>query len=256
LTSALIGYTGFVGSTLARANTYEALYNSKNIQELDGRTFDTVVCAGVSAAKWLANKDPEADLREINRLISHLEKVHAKRFVLISTIDVYRQPAAVDESAVPQREGLHAYGLHRLMLENYVRSRFDAAVVIRLPGLFGEGLRKNLIFDLLNRHQLANISPNSVLQWYAMRRFPQDLAAILQSGIGLINIAVEPVPTEVIRQRFFPGLDIGETNLAGPRYDMQTQVAELLGGRGRYHMDAAAMMDELGQFVCAERGRA
>jgi hypothetical protein len=256
MSNALIGHTGFVGSTLARARVYDAAYNSKNIQEIDGRVFDTVICAGASASKWLANQEPEADLREINRLISHLDRAKAGRFVLISTIDVYRVPVNVDEGDVPQREGLHAYGLHRLMLEDYVRERFASAVVIRLPGLFGEGLRKNLIFDMMNRKQTGKISPMGMLQWYAMRRFPMDMDTILASGVRLINLAVEPVSTGEIWRRFFPTVAIGAATTAGPHYDMNTQFAEVLGGQGRYHMDIAAMLHELAHFVHAEQRRA
>ena len=256
MSNALIGHTGFVGSTLARARAYDAAYNSKNIGEIDGRVFDTVICAGASASKWLANQEPETDLRQINRLMSHLGHVRAGRFVLISTIDVYRDPVDVDEGDVPQRDGLHAYGLHRLILEDYVRQRFDSAVVIRLPGLFGDGLRKNLIFDMLNENQTSKISPMGMLQWYAMRRFPMDIDAIVASGVHLINLGVEPVSTEDIRQRFFPTVAIGPATTAGPNYDMKTQFAEVLGGKGRYHMDVSAMMHELEQFVHAERRRA
>jgi len=254
MSRALIGYTGFVGSTLARARDYTAVYNSKNIEEIAGKDFDTVVCAGASAAKWRANQNPAADATEIQRLMASLSQMTARRCVLISTIDVYSNPVNVDESKVPTDEGLHPYGAHRLMLEDYVRAEFEETVVIRLPGLFGTGLRKNLIFDFMNQNQTQQINPTGRLQWYPMKRFAADLETILDSGITLINIASEPVLTEDIRQRFFPDVPMGDATVLGPQYDMQTNLASILGGKGRYHLEAAQVFAELASYL--ESGRA
>jgi hypothetical protein len=253
MSRALIGHTGFVGSTLTRAREYTAVYNSKNIEEIAGRVFDTVVCAGASAAKWRANQDPESDAAEIRRLMMNLDRVKARRCVLISTIDVYRNPVNVNESDVPADDELHPYGKHRLMLEDYVRTRFVESVVVRLPGLFGLGLRKNLIFDFLNKNQTEQIKPNGRLQWYPMNRFPNDLETILDSGVKLINIAVEPVRTEEIRTRFFPDIAIDDTASTGPQYDMHTNLASLLGGNGKYHLNSEQMLSELASFIDSQR---
>ena len=254
MSRALLGYTGFVGSTLARARDYTAVYNSKNIEEIVGKVFDTVVCAGASAAKWRANQNPAADANEIQRLMVNFSQMTARRFVLISTIDVYSDPVNVDESKAPRHEGLHPYGAHRLMLEDYVRAQFEKTVIIRLPGLFGTGLRKNLIFDFMNQNLTHQINPTGRLQWYPMRRFAADLETILDSDITLINIASEPVLTDDIRQRFFPTVPMGDAKILGPQYDMQTNVASILGGKGRYHLTAAQVFAELASYL--ESGQA
>jgi hypothetical protein len=255
MNDALIGHTGFVGSTIARARDFQACFNSKNIGEIDGHSFGTVICAGVSAVKWMANREPEADLRAIRLLMDHLATVQAAHFILISTIDVYREPVGVTEDDIPPTHGLHPYGLHRLILERFVTERFPRATVIRLPGLFGPGLRKNLIFDLLQANQTDRISPAGVLQWYPLRRFPADLARIAAASVPLINVAVEPVPTSVICKRFFPGIAIGGPDLPAPCYDMRTDYPEALGGSGVYHLRSDTVIEELGRFIAAERTR-
>jgi hypothetical protein len=122
-----------------------------------------------------------------------------------------------------------------------------------LPGLFGVGLRKNLIFDFLHKNQTEQIKPNGRLQWYPMNRFPKDLETILDSDVKLINIAVEPVRTEEIRRRFFPEVAIDETASPGPQYDMHTNLASLLGGNGKYHIDSEQMLAELASFIDSQR---
>ena len=110
MTNALIGYSGFVGSTLLKQTVFEGLYRSTNIGEIEGKSFDTVVCAGAPAQKWIANREPEADRQKIEGLIAHLTSVRCKTFILISTVDVFKNSIGVDEET-PVDEGLHAYGL-------------------------------------------------------------------------------------------------------------------------------------------------
>src|SRR5205823_4842665 len=143
------GHTGFVGSTLGRQHAFEACFNSTNIDDIRGRRFDLVVCAGVRAEKWKANIDPTGDAAGIARLQGALDEVAAARFVLISTVDVFARPTGVDEDSPVDTSTVHAYGRHRRALEEYAAGRFDATVV-RLPGLYGRGLKKNIIYDLLH----------------------------------------------------------------------------------------------------------
>ena len=105
----LIGYTGFVGGNLASQRNYDVLINSKNFHSMEGKTYDYVVCAGVPAVKWKANKEPEADLAHINELVDVLKTVKAKRFTLISTIDVYSVNKDVDEDCDCHNPAHHAY---------------------------------------------------------------------------------------------------------------------------------------------------
>jgi nucleoside-diphosphate-sugar epimerase len=249
MTDALIGHTGFVGSNLASQRVFEAAFNSRNIETIRGRTFDAIVCAGVSAVKWLANKEPEADWQGISRLTDCLLDVTAEHFTLISTIDVYRDPVGLTESDAPPTEGLHPYGRHRLALEAFVAERFPSHTIVRLPALFGPGLKKNALFDLMMLNQTDRIVPNASFQWYPLRRLGADVATIIAARIPLINVTAEPITMGALRDRLFPQVVIGELMASPPRYDLRTVYAELLGGRGGYHLDAATVWDEMAHFV-------
>lgn len=72
---ALIGHTGFVGSNLARTGKYDAFFNSRNSGDIRGCSFSEIVCAGTSAVKWKANRDPEADINAIDSLVQNLRQV-------------------------------------------------------------------------------------------------------------------------------------------------------------------------------------
>lgn len=138
---ALIGHTGFVGANLAHQHRFDANFNSKNIWEIHGSSFELLVIAGVQAKKWWANLHPQEDWAQIQSLLDPLAKVQAAEVVLISTIDVLPLHAGTNEDTDPHFYENHAYGRHRLRVEDRVRSMFDVVKVVRLPGLFGAGLK-------------------------------------------------------------------------------------------------------------------
>ena len=140
--TALIGYTGFVGSNLQIQMKFDDFYNSKNIQDIKDKEYDVVYCAGASAAKWIANQKPTEDLQSVCSLIDAIREVKTKRFVLISTVDVYKSIINVNEDSFIDLSNHHPYGTHRRMIETFVSERFENYNIIRLPGLFGDGLKK------------------------------------------------------------------------------------------------------------------
>lgn len=146
----LVGYTGFVGSNIVKNLEFDCLYNSKNIEEAFGTSPDILVYSGVRAEKFLANNEPEKDLEIIKNAFVNIKKINPKYVVLISTIDVYKNPVDVDESTVIDTDNLHPYGFNRYYLEKLVANEFENHTIIRLPGLFGENIKKNFIYDLIN----------------------------------------------------------------------------------------------------------
>lgn len=148
---ALVGYTGFVGSNIYSSGNFDAVYNSKNIDEAFGTNPDLLIYAGLRAEKYLANNAPEKDMDLIRQAEENIDRINPKKLVLISTIDVFKVPKGVNENSQIDTENLHAYGYDRYQLELWTRERFSDALIIRLPGLFGKNIKKNFIYDFINR---------------------------------------------------------------------------------------------------------
>ena len=234
MNNALIGYSGFVGSTLLKQANFENLYRSTNIQDIKGHNFDTLVCAGAPAQKWIANKDPASDLKKIKNLISYLKTVECKQFILISTVDVFKSPIDVDENIKIDEEDLCAYGLHRRLLEKFVESRFKNHLIIRLPGLVGPGLRKNVIFDFLNDNNVIMIESRSIFQFYPMVNLWSDIQTALANNLKLVHLTAEPVSVADIASKGF-GFNFSHTLERPPAcYNMRSIYATLFAGRDNY----------------------
>ena len=251
--NALIGYSGFVGSTLMRQTSFDGLFRSTNIAVIEGQSFDTIVCAGAPAQKWIANREPDEDLRKIQQLISHLEKVTCKTFVLISTVDVFKSPLNVDEHIQIDEDGLHPYGLHRRLLEKFVASHFESFLIVRLPGLVGPGLKKNIIFDFLHDNNLHQIESRSVFQFYPMVNLWHDIQIALQAKLNLVHLTAEPISVADIASQCF-GLNFTQQQSAQPaRYDMKTCNAVIFGGQGNYQYSAKETLTAIRAYAQSER---
>ena len=253
--NALIGYTGFVGGNLLRRREFASVYNSKNIEDIRGRTFDTVICAGVPAEKWRANRDPVADFASINRLWTSLRDVEAGKLILISTIDVYPVPRNVDETSSIDTGDAQPYGKHRYELESSLSDHFDC-LVIRLPGLFGKGLKKNALFDLLHSNETEKIDSRGMFQFYDVGRLSGDIDTALRNGLSLLNIATEPVSIEEVSTDCFGFAFVNHVVERPASYNVRSIYTNRFGGSRGYMLSRAQVKESLRTWVAAERNSA
>lgn len=251
---ALIGHSGFVGGNLLRQHGFGACFNTSNIESIAGRDFDRLVFSGAQAKKWWANQNPAEDRAGIQRALDAMRGVTARLVVLISTIDVVPQVAGADEGFDCVAQRTHAYGEHRLWLEGELRARYPGMLVVRLPGLFGPGLRKNILYDLLHDNEVLKIDPAARFQFYDLTGLWADIGRAEAAGLTLAHLVPAPVLTGDIVARFFPAAKLGAAPAGGsPSYDFRTRHAAVFGGRDGYIQDADDVFRRLAGFFAAER---
>jgi nucleoside-diphosphate-sugar epimerase len=186
-------------------------------------------------------------------LFSALKQVHAREVVVVSTVDVYPNPVGVTEESPIERGDQHPYGRHRAELEDVVRARFPDALVVRLPALFGRGLKKNAIYDLLTGNMVDQIHPDASFQFYALDRLWPDIERMRSLHLRLVNVATEPVTMREVARAAF-GLDLATTPTRPPaRYDFRSRHAAALGGSQGYLMSKSEVLADLARFAAAWR---
>jgi sugar phosphate isomerase/epimerase len=203
MTSCIVGYSGFVGGNLLLQKKFDAFYNSKNIQSLNNESYDEVYFCGIPSVKWYANKHPEEDTYNIVTIMKVLKTIKVKRFILISTIDVYERPSCMDtEDCVGDYENNHTYGKNRYFFEEFIKELFENHYIVRLPAVFGYGLKKNALYDLLHNNQINNIQINSKYQWYNLDWLCDDINKVVKNNIRVCNFFTEPLHTRKIIDLF------------------------------------------------------
>jgi hypothetical protein len=147
---AIVGSTGFVGGHLVRRHAFSGQFNSRTVHHAADQAFGVVVCAAAPGSMFEANRFPDVDKARIDTLIDHLSAIRTQRFVLISSIAVLADCAGQVDEKTSSFETKLAYGRNRRALEVFCAERFERCLIVRLPALFGQGLKKNFLFDILN----------------------------------------------------------------------------------------------------------
>ncbi|KKU10938.1 MAG: hypothetical protein UX13_C0001G0029 [Candidatus Woesebacteria bacterium GW2011_GWB1_45_5] len=254
--SALIGYSGFVGGNIARQHKFTDYYNSENIGKIRGKTYDLIVSAGTLAERWKANQHPRKDWASIKKLLDNLKRVKAAQFVLISTADVYSEPHGVNEDTKIRLSDFNqAYGRNRFKMEEFVRKKFPDALIMRMPQLFGPGLKKNFVYDLIHDNSLDFTHKESLLQIYDLENIWKDIKTVLKNRLRIVNIAVEPLKTKEIA-KYALGLNFKTVTKAEPfNYNLQTKYSKLFGSKGKYLYGKMRQLSSIRKFILLERAK-
>ena len=130
------------------------------------------------------------------------KSIKANKVILISTIDVYNNINNKSNEKTIINITNHTYGKNRYLFEEFVKSHFTDVLIIRLPALFGKGLKKNIIYDLINNNNVNKIYINSKFQWYNLEWIKEDIDVCLKNKFKTCNLFTEPMETSKILQLF------------------------------------------------------
>ncbi len=248
---AIVGWTGLIGSTLFRQLLSKgippsaiSLYNSKNLHAISGAHVNTLFLCCMPATKWWVNLHPDEDLQTLTQIQSILSTVQAEHVVLLSTVDVLLSDKGCSEDS--QEWAPHAYGTHRRTLEQFVRQQWMHVSILRLPALFGDGLKKNALYDLLHENQIASISLQAQFQWYNLDNLLTDCMRCLDHRIPLIHLLSQPISMREIVERWFPQWKPECNGTATTLYNLTSSHGEI---------PKETMLAEMGRWIAWEKFR-
>jgi len=240
---ALIGYTGFIGSNLLNFKKNLIKYNSKNIKKIRNKKFDIVICAGTSSKIWLSRKKPLEDKRKIQQLIDSLKTIKTKKFVLISTSEVYGKKKNCLENSKNLNNKNTSYGLNRLMLENFVEKKFDNNFIIRLPIVYGKNFSKNCIYDLINKNEIYKLNGSDLIQIYNVKNLKKDINFVIKNKINKINISSKPIKLSTLAMKFF------KIKLNQKKKFRTINIKSIYGKKNSYFFSQNKTMQDLSSFL-------
>ena len=241
--NALIGYTGFIGSNLINFKKNIFKFNSKNIHEIKNQKFDIVICAGTSSKIWLAKKNPKLDKQKINFLIKYLKTIKAKKFVLISTCEVYGKNESTIETSNNYSKRNNHYGINRLYLENFIQKNFNKSYIIRLPIVYGKNFSKNCIYDLIYKNNIDKLNGKDLVQIYNVVNLKKHINYVLKQNIYKLNISSEPVKLSLLGKKYF------NINLDEKKPFRKMNMKSIYGNKKGYFTSKLDCLNDLENFL-------
>ncbi len=141
----IVGANGFLGKTLVEVSkdfdfkTIEI--TRKNFDEYTDYKFDILINAAMSSKKYWASKNPFLDFQQGVELTAELVfNWNFDKFIHISSI------------SVNEIETKHPYSINKKAAE--IIASYPKSLIVRLGALYGKGLQKGALYDLLNSNKL------------------------------------------------------------------------------------------------------
>lgn len=195
---AVLGHTGFIGSNIMRLIPEVTFISRHDLILQQSLELDELYIAVPGASKWQIDQNPDIDLENIKNILSHLRNVKAKRCTLFSTVDVYADKQFSDESSLVL-SGLD-YGSNRAFFEAELSHLYKDIKIRRLGGLFGVGLKKNVIYDAANLRidQLQNYNQQSIFQYLEVGKSIMTGLSDIFADLQILNVVGPPISLNVL----------------------------------------------------------
>lgn len=222
----IIGHTGLVGSALSKQLEFEYKFNRSNINEFNTIPDDcNLFLSCLPAEKWKINQNITSDIDNMMSILDIIKNKKYSKVYLISTIDVYLDTELFsNEDTIPKIKKL-GYGSNRYLFELLVKEylKTDYLNIIRLPALFNDEIKKNVLYDLLNNNSVEKINSNSSYQWYNLDNLVDDIEKFCDQKEVVYNFFTEPVETEKIIQLFPQHKNVVSRSDKRVMYDYKTR---------------------------------
>lgn len=146
---AIIGASGFVGKKLLKVFTDKGTYevvpvirNNYEAEKAKGIEYDLIVHSAMPSKRWWAANNPLDDFDATVRLTADiLYNWKHKKLALISSVSARIQTN-------------HPYGRHKHVAEVLTTDFNSNNLIFRLGGLYGEGLNKGVVFDMIEGNEV------------------------------------------------------------------------------------------------------
>lgn len=253
----LIGDSGLIGSTLKESINFDLTFNSKNISDFSKMVPQKdceLYLSCLPAEKWKVNLNPKEDVRNLLLIYYKIAIKTYSKVILFSTIDIYNSlENGSDETVFPSMHNpLNNYGSNRYLFERLILDKVPSndIKVFRLPALYSNKIKKNILYDLLNDNNTDKIKVNSSYQWYNLNNLVFDVEKYCEEfpKENIFNMFTEPIHTTRIAGMF--SNYVPSTVEAGAYYDYKTKFS-----KSGYIDTAENVLKDIEKFVYEYRNQ-
>lgn len=235
----LLGSHGFIGRNLMKERRFDLHIDSKNLSDLNGLKIDELI---IAAPGHFCSDESAYNSIKHSLLTAEIGKV-----ILISTVDVYKTRVFLNEADTPyNRETVPAL---KRELEQFVSANFANFLILRLPTVYGEGANSTILYNLINEINLHDVNLNSAFQWYNVKNLNNDMTYFSTMGLDIVNMAVEPIETKVVIDKFFPDRLKHCSVKDREEYDIWSIYPSKLLNTFKYFADKYSTLRELEKFI-------
>lgn len=153
----IVGYRGFLGSNIYNYFRTNSNYivdgiDLDNMQDIDySARYNYLIYAAGNSKTYLPKQDPLQCIKlDFVDLLEIPKKIITDKIIFFSSSLVYSDNKSQTEDTIIDISKITLYALHKIVMERYIKEFFNNWLILRPTGFWGNGLKKNLLYDLRN----------------------------------------------------------------------------------------------------------
>jgi len=187
----LLGGNGFIGSAftnfLKKHDKDFKTITRENYELFKGTECSIFINANGNSKKYLAENEPKIDFRQsVVSVLDSLADFQFKKYIYLSSSDVYPVNSSLQNSCEDFNfygSIKSNYGFHKYLSELCVKKYSVNWLTFRLGGFVGKGLKKNAIFDIINKKKLW-VHPESKFQFMDTEECAQIVVELAETSVA------------------------------------------------------------------------
>lgn len=228
------GTSGGLGASLHKRFGGEP-YSRTSVLAPSG-AFDMIIHCAVDAAKSVTHDTIDAYVRNNVELTRRLVAIPHRRFVFISSIDVYPRslPLCDEDAAINAHDIAGVYAITKFHAEALVRGGAKAPLILRASALLGPSMRENSLTRMLkSKGASIGLSASSSFNYVLHQDVGDLIEAANERGVsGIVNCcAASPATLAEIAEAFETETVFGSFVYTTPAIDNRRAAALVPGLR-------------------------
>ncbi len=106
-------------------------------------------------------------------------------------------------------------------------------------------MKKNIIFDLINKKYTDRINTNSLYQFYNLDNLSNDIKIALKNNLKILNIATEPIKIIDVINTCLDYSIISNNNVLRREENMLSKYGKLWGSKTNYLYSKHEVLEDL-----------
>ncbi len=213
-----------------------------------GTPFDMIVHCAVDTAKTVSHETIDGYFRNNVELTRRLVAVPHRRFVYLSSVDVYPKTMSPgrEDAPINAHDISGVYGIAKFYAEALVMAGATAPLIVRASALLGPGMRENSLTRIMTKPGVAiGLSGASSFNYVRHEDVGDLIEAAGSEGLtGIVNCcSSSPVTLEEIRSTFGLDAHFGDFLYRTPEIDNR-KAAALVPGLARTSLEAVRRFRE------------
>lgn len=193
ITGTQSGLGKYLSNTIGNTISYNRDASNADFEEYKARGVDTIIHCAFNSSKQVNSDNLNSYIKDNVFLTKKLSKIPHKKFVFISTVDVYPKDNKYHSEKelidIDSTKGI--YEITKLISESLIQNLCSNYLILRCAALLGKNSKKNSLIKIIKEnHPTLTLSADSSLNYILHKDVLKFIRIAIEKNLqGIYNLA-------------------------------------------------------------------